>query len=129
MAKRKTTYKTTPKKKDDDAINIPVNNIVPFTYKLVKLMYNLTVDLSQTEKKYGVKFEDFGKIFNGEKFSLLAESLDPKLLGVFIQFIFELNNSKVLDFGKILNSDEKTKDKMKEKMKEILDKYESLFGE
>lgn len=129
MAQKKSSKKELPKKQEKAELEIKIDNVVPFTYELVKLMYEIAENLGRLETHYGVRFEEFGKIFDGGKFSLIATSLDPKKLGVFVQFLFELNANQLLEFDKIMSSDTATKLEIKEKLKQILEKYKELFEE
>jgi hypothetical protein len=100
--------------------------LVDFLFDLVKEISSFLIELGETEKKYNISLESFGKIFQGEPFRIIVKEMEPKKLGLFMQFIMELAADDSLGFSDIdkLKPDEKiTRGK---KLQQSLKSYDGL---
>lgn len=100
--------------------------LVDFLFDLVKEVSSFLIELGETEKKYNISLESFGKIFQGEPFRIIVKEMEPKKLGLFMQFIMELAADDSLGFSDIdkLKPDEKIT--RGEKLQQSLKSYDKL---
>ncbi|MGC8505256.1 MAG: hypothetical protein ACP5NK_00900 [Thermoplasmata archaeon] len=121
-----TIQKSKKSKIDKTAPKFSPNQLMSFLFELVDEMASFLIKIGETEKKYGVSLESFGEIFQGEPFRLIVKEMDPKNLGLFMQFIMELSANDSLGLSNIDKLTPEEKISKGKKLQSALSRYSSL---